>query len=56
MSLAFSEVETPVERKAPFPVATNECLNIILALRVTGPASHPIISALDSGKERRVMD
>lgn len=53
---SFLGVEMSVERKGPFPVATNECLNIILASRVTERASHPIISALDSSKERRVMD
>lgn len=39
-----------------FPIQTNGGLNIIPAVHVTMPASPLIISALDSSKERRVMD
>lgn len=54
MCLAFRSWDGSVAKE--FPIQTNGGLNIIPAVHVTMPASPLIISALDSSKERRVMD
>lgn len=49
-------IELVLEQSNPFPIETKECINITPAQQLKMPASPLIISALDSSKERRVMD
>lgn len=54
--LGCRQIELALEQRNPFPIETKECINITPAQQLKMPASHLIISALDSSKERRLMD
>lgn len=45
-------MELAPEQRNPFPIETKECINITPAQQLKMPASPPIISALDSSRER----